>query len=153
MDFPLAIPLRVSRRLVTLLALAHLLAIVAILPLMLAWPLRLAMIGLVVVSLVYFLGRHLRSVVVGLHLGAQGEIEVDVDVGASGWFGRPAEAPKVGAGGTATILPQTTVLPGVIVLRLRKGGRLLTLPLLPDSTGATAYRQLCVWLKWRAKLG
>ena len=44
MEFPLTIPLRVSRRLVTLLALAHLLAIVAILPLMLAWPLRLTMI-------------------------------------------------------------------------------------------------------------
>jgi len=138
MKLPLTIPLRVSRRLVTLLVAAHLLAIVAILPLMLAWPLRLAMIGLVVVSLAYFLARQCRPVVVGLHLGAQGEFEVET---------------KVGAGETATILPQTTVLSRVIVLRLRKNGQLLTLPLLPDSTGATAYRQLCLWLKWRAKLG
>lgn len=138
MDFPLTIPLRVSRRLVTLLALAHLLAIVAILPLMLAWPLRLAMIGLVAVSLVYFLGRQLRLSITALHLGALGELEIET---------------KVGAGETAAILPQTTVLSSVIVLRLRKSGQLLTLPLLPDSTGATAYRQLCLWLKWRAKLG
>ncbi|MDO9600772.1 MAG: hypothetical protein Q7J02_00505 [Rhodocyclaceae bacterium] len=153
MDFPLTIPLRVSRRLVTLLALAHLLAIVAILPLMLAWPLRLAMIGLVAVSLVYFLGRQLRLSITALHLGALGELDIETKVGAGGWFGRPAEAPKVGAGETAAILPQTTVLSSVIVLRLRKSGQLLTLPLLPDSTGATAYRQLCLWLKWRAKLG
>lgn len=138
MDLPLTIPLRVSRRLVTLLALAHLLAIVAILPLMLAWPLRLAMIGLVAVSLVYFLGRQLRLSITALHLGALGELEIET---------------KVGAGETAAILPQTTVLSSVIVLRLRKSGQLLTLPLLPDSTGATAYRQLCLWLKWRAKLG
>jgi toxin CptA len=138
MDYPLTIPLRVSRRLVTLLALAHLLAIVAILPLMLAWPLRLAMIGLVAVSLVYFLGRQLRLSITALHLGALGELEIET---------------KVGAGETAAILPQTTVLSSVIVLRLRKSGQLLTLPLLPDSTGATAYRQLCLWLKWRAKLG
>ncbi|MDO8958360.1 MAG: hypothetical protein Q7U85_01355 [Rhodocyclaceae bacterium] len=153
MDLPLTIPLRVSRRLVILLVVAHLLAIVAILPLMLAWPLRLAMIGLVVASLVYCVDRQRRQPVTGLHLGAQGEIEVDMKVGAGGWFGRPAEALKVGAGETATILPQTTVLSSVIVLRLRKSGQLLTLPLLPDSTGATAYRQLCLWLKWRAKLG
>lgn len=121
-----------------LLVAAHLLAIVAILPLMLAWPLRLAMIGLVVVSLVYCVDRQRRQPVTGLHLGAQGEIEIDM---------------KVGARETATILPQTTVLSRVIVLRLRKNGQLLTLTLLPDSTGVTAYRQLCLWLKWRAKLG
>ncbi|MDP2108773.1 MAG: hypothetical protein Q8J67_06980, partial [Rhodocyclaceae bacterium] len=82
MDFPLTIPLRVSRRLVTLLALAHLLAIVAILPLMLAWPLRLAMIGLVAVSLVYFLGRQLRLSITALQLGALGELEIESKVGA-----------------------------------------------------------------------
>lgn len=138
MDLPLTIPLRVSRRLVILLVAAHLLAIVAILPLTLAWPLRLAMIGLVVVSLVYYLGRQRRLSITALHLGALGELEF---------------ATKVGAGETAAILPQTTVLSSVIVLRLRKSGQLLTLPLLPDSTGAMAYRQLCLWLKWRAKLG
>ena len=120
------------------LVLAHLLAVVAILPLVLSWPLRLAMIGLVVASLVYFLERQSRPAVVGLHLGAQGELEVDT---------------KVGVRETATILPQTAVLSRVIVLRLRKNGQLLTLPLLPDTTGETAYRQLSLWLKWRARLG
>ncbi|MBA3033488.1 MAG: hypothetical protein KKF85_15545 [Gammaproteobacteria bacterium] len=132
------IPLRVSQRLLATLVLAHLLAVVAILPLVLSWPLRLAMIGLVVASLVYFLERQSRPAVVGLHLGAQGELEVDT---------------KVGVRETATILPQTAVLSRVIVLRLRKNGQLLTLPLLPDTTGETAYRQLSLWLKWRARLG
>lgn len=137
MNLPLTIPLRVSRRLVILLVVAHLLAIVAILSLMLSLPLRLAMIGLVVVSLVYFIDRQRRLSITALHLGALGELEFDS---------------KVGAGETATILPQTTVLSRVIVLHLRKNGQRLTLPLLPDSTGETAYRQLSLWLKWRAKL-
>ena len=120
------------------LVLAHLLAVVAILPLMLPWPPRLAMIALVVASLVYFLARQSRSAVVGLHLGAQGELEVDT---------------KIGARETATILPQTAVLSRVIVLHLRKNGQLLTLSLLPDTTGNSAFRQLSLWLKWRASLG
>lgn len=138
MNLPLTVPLQVSRYLIFTFTVAHLLAIGAILPLMLSWPLRLAMIGLVLVSLVYFLGRQFRQPVVGLHLGAQGELEVDT---------------KVGARETATILPQTTVLSRVIVLRLLANGRLLTLPLLRDATGENAHRQLSLWLKWRARLG
>ena len=138
MNLPLTIPLRVSRYLVSTLAVMHLLAIGAILPLMLAWPLRLLMIGLVLASLLYYLDRQFRQPVVGLHLGAQGEIEVTT---------------KVGARETATILPQTAVLSKVIVLRLRKHDQLLTLPLLADATGNSAFRQLSLWLKWRASLG
>ncbi|MDI6747325.1 MAG: hypothetical protein QMD17_09280 [Rhodocyclaceae bacterium] len=148
----MTIPLRVSRHLVIALVVVHLLAIVAILPLMLTWPLRLAMIGTLLVSLGYFLGRQYRPVVIGLQLGAEGEIEIATTSGAGGRLGDPPEA-KVGAGGTATILPQTAVLPNLVVLHLLMHGRLLTVPVLPDTTGMTAFRQLSIWLKWRARLG
>ncbi len=166
MNLPLTIPLRVSRYLVSTLAVMHLLAIGAILPLMLAWPLRLLMIGLVLASLLYYLDRQFRQPVVGLHLGAQGEIEVEIKAppenlatpgsppgGPRNTWGGPACFLKVGARETATILPQTTVLSKVIVLRLRKHDQLLTLPLLADATGNSAFRQLSLWLKWRASLG
>ena len=137
MKLPLTIQLRISRHLLTLLVLAHVVAIGAILPLMLSWPWRLALLGLVVISLVYCLVRQYRQPVVGLHLGAQGELEIET---------------KVGARETATIMPQTAVLANMIILRLRRdAAKTSTLTLLPDAIGATPYRQLSLWLKWRAR--
>ncbi len=137
MKLPLTIPLRISRRLLGLLVVAHLLAIGAILPLMLSWPWRLALIGLVLVSLVHSLAGQYRQPVAALHLGAQGELEIETIVGARE---------------TATILPQTAVLSNLVILRLRRDAAVTaSLALLPDAVGATAFRQLSLWLRWRAR--
>ena len=44
----------------------------------------------------------------------------------------------------------TTVLPWLIVLRLRTAQGLLSLPLPVDALGADGHRRLRVWLKWKA---
>lgn len=50
---------------------------------------------------------------------------------------------------TATVLLQTTVLPGLIVLLLRLGGRTTALSLPTDAMGTEAHRQLRLWLRWQ----
>jgi hypothetical protein len=138
MKLPLTIQLRISRHLLTLLVLAHGVAIGAILPLMLPWPWRLALLGLVVISLAHCLLGQYRQPFASLHLGAQGDLEIET---------------KVGARETAAIMPQTSVMSNMIILCLRQGAvRTLTVALLPDAVGATAFRQLSLWLKWRARL-
>jgi hypothetical protein len=46
--------------------------------------------------------------------------------------------------------PSTTVLPWLIVLRLRTAQGLLSLTLPVDALGADGHRRLRVWLKWKA---
>jgi len=60
---------------------------------------------------------------------------------------------KVGAGDTADDLvlhPHTTVLPFLVVLLYRQNGRGGSLVLLDDSCIGDDFRQLRLWLRWRA---
>jgi hypothetical protein len=103
---------------------------------MLPWAVRWVLMGLVAVSLLVSLRHQRRQPVTALILGRYGELEIET---------------KVGARETVLIGPHTTVFPGLIVLLLRRGGRPLALPLLPDALDADAHRQLRLWLQWRAK--
>lgn len=131
----MTIPLRPSCRLALVLALAHLVALAV------AWLLSLPLLykGLlaagIAASALLVLRQSRYPEVSALHLGKAGELEIET---------------KVGARETATVLPQTTVLPGLIVLLLRRSGRTTALPLPTDATGQHAHRQLRLWLKWQA---
>jgi len=91
----------------------------------------------VVVSALSSLWRYRHPVATALHLGKAGVIEVETVAGSRD---------------SATILPQTTVLSGLIVLLLRLGGRTAALSLPADATGTEAHRQLRLWLRWQATL-
>lgn len=147
MRLPATLLLGPSRRLLAIQLGAHALAATAVLPLTLPWPVRIALLAAILVSLANFLVRRRRPAVSALHLGARGDLEVEL---------------KVGARETATVLRDTAILPGLILLSLRrgdedgeggKGGVRLMLPLFPDALAADAYRQLSVWLRSRASIG
>lgn len=144
MRLPATLLLGPSRRLLAIQLGAHALAATAVLPLTLPWPVRIALLAAILVSLANFLVRRRRPAVSALHLGTRGDLEVEL---------------KVGARETATVLRDTAILPGLILLSLRrgdeggKGGIRLMLPLFPDALSADAYRQLSVWLRSRASIG
>jgi hypothetical protein len=135
---PLTIPLFRSRRLIGLLALVHLAALAALWPLQLSPPVAGALAAAVAASAGLSLRRAWFCRVIALHLGARGELEIEA---------------KVGARETAIVLPQTTVLPGLVVMLLRVGGRSERLVLPTDATGVAAHRQLRLWLRWRSSAG
>jgi toxin CptA len=131
---PVTLSLRSSRHLRLVLTAAHGLAGAAVLPLHLPTSVRLALLMVLAVSMLATLTR--RESIEALRLGARGEIDV---------------ISKVGAGGTATILSENTVLPGLVVLVLRLDGRRRTLVLLPDGVEGDGFRRLRVWLATRAR--
>lgn len=103
-------------------------AVISVVSLDLAWAVRLCLVLLIGLSLYRVL---LRSQQISqLSLGGKGEIKVD-------------------AGETAQILPETAVLPGMIVLVLRIGGKRHTMVLMADALNPQDYRRLRVWLNWR----
>jgi toxin CptA len=130
---PLVLALRRSRRLDGLLLALHLLAFCLLPPLALPGAVRLALALLVLISLLITHAALRRQAGCVLRLGAHGAIEL---------------MQKVGAGGTVMLDARTTLLPGLIVLVLRRaeGGRVV-LPLLPDSLGAEDFRRLRLWLR------
>ncbi|MDP1524739.1 MAG: hypothetical protein Q8M20_02915 [Rhodocyclaceae bacterium] len=134
MQLPVVIPVRSSRRWRALLWGAHAVAITSVLPLDLAWAVRLCLVVLIGFSLYRSLTR--PQEITQLSLGAKGELTL---------------ATKVGAGGTALILPETAVLPGMVVLVLRFEGKRTPLVLMADALDPEDYRRLRVWLNWRAK--
>jgi len=136
-QLPVTIPLRPSRQMSLLLVLAHLAALAAVWPLSLPLPYTGLFAAGLAGSALLALRRIRYPAVTALHLGKAGALEIET---------------KVGARDTATVLPQTTVLPGLIVLLLRPGGcrRTVALPLPSDATGHHAHRQLRLWLKWQA---
>jgi hypothetical protein len=113
---------------------AHAVAIASVLPLDLAWAVRLSLVVLIGISLYRVLTR--PQEIAELRLGAKGEL---------------ALATKVGADKTALILPETAVLPGMIVLVMRIEGKRTPLVLMADALDPEDYRRLRVWLNWRAK--
>lgn len=52
-----------------------------------------------------------------------------------------------------TVDAETTVLPWLVVLRLKTGKGIETLVLPQDALGAEEHRQLRTWLRWRATVG
>jgi len=133
---PVTISLRPSRRLALLLALAHLAALAIAWSISLAPSYKALLAAGIVASALHCLRRVRHPAVAALHLGKTGELEIET---------------KVGVREMATVLPQTAVLPGLIVLLLRRGGRSRTmaLPLPTDAAGHHAHRQLRLWLKWQ----
>ncbi len=130
---PLTVTLKPSRRLLVIQSAAHLIAglsvLVATIP---PWLAVLLLLGLGA-SLA-----HMRksSDISALVLRGDGRLE------------------KVGADGTAKELglhPHTTVLPFLIVLLYREEGRSGSLVLLVDSMSDDDFRQIRVWLRWRAE--
>jgi len=132
---PLSLSLRPSRRLALYLAAAHVVAAGAVLASALPAWLTALLVGLVGASL----ARQRRPMpVAGLVLRGEGRIDTVAADGAT------AEA---------AIHPHTLVLAGLVVLLYRQGGRLRALTLLSDSLDAEEFRQLRVWLRWRAAAG
>jgi hypothetical protein len=134
-QLPITISLQRSRRLILLLALAHGGALIVVLLLPSLVLLNAALATAIVVSAGLSLHRAWHIPHVALFLGSRGEIEVESAAGTREM---------------ATLQPQTTVMPGLIVLLLRVKGRSEQLVLPTDATGAEAHRQLRLWLRWRS---
>ena len=137
MPLPMTIALRSSRSLLLSQAVAHLVA------LGLLWPLAipLAFKGLIAAAIVAsawrMFHRARKPVVAALHLGKGGALEVETVLGT--------RLP-------ATVLRQTTVLPGLIVLLLQSARRTTALSLPVDAMAADDHRQLRLWLKWQVSV-
>ncbi len=133
MQLPLVIPVRSSRRWRALWWGAHVVAIASMLPLDFSWAVRLCLMVLVGFSL--YRGLIRPQEIAELRLGDKGELMLRTNVGADK---------------TALILPETAVLPGMIVLLLRVEGKRTPLVLMADALNPEDYRHLRVWLNWRS---
>lgn len=131
----MTITLRPSRRLALAVTLAHGIALAVLSPLLLPLPFKGLLAAAIAVSALLVLRRIRDPGVSALHLGKAGDLTVETGVGARA---------------TATVLPQTTILPGLVVLLLQRGSRTLALPLPADAIGCDAQRQLRLWLRWLA---
>jgi hypothetical protein len=140
-QLPMTIPLRGSRRLLLLQALAHLGALGLLWPLAIPLAIPLPFTGLLAAAIVAsawrVLHRARKPAVAALHLGKGGALEVETMPGT--------RLP-------ASILPQTTVLPGLIVLLLQSAGRTTALSLPVDAMAADDHRRLRLWLKWQVSV-
>ena len=129
---PLSVSIRPSRRLLLIQLAAHLAAAAAVLASNVpSWTVALLLI-LVGASLARVRG---KPEVTGLVLRGDGELET------------------VGADGTpsaAAVHPHTLVVSFLVVLLYRQQGRSRSLTLLSDSLAAEDFRQLRLWLRWRA---
>lgn len=135
MHLPLTLPLGDSKRLAALLSLAHLFAAGALLATAIPWAIRLVLLAAVAFSAFRSVVRRHASVR-ALHLGARGELAVET---------------KLGARVTASVDPDTMLFPGLVVLVVRQDGQRLVLPLMADAVGTDGFRQLRIWLRWRAR--
>lgn len=132
---PFTIALRSSRRLLLIQVLAHFGAMAAVfIATIPAWLAALSLATLLL-SLA-----HLRRAPAILALNVQGDGRLE----------------KVGADGTAVEIvlhPHTRVLPFLVVLLFKQAPsrRLQSLTLLADSLDAEDFRQLRLWLRWRAE--
>lgn len=134
MDLPLTIALRSSPSLLLLQGLAHLVALGLIWPLAISLSFKALLAALTLASAWGVFHRTRKPTVAALHLGKVGALELETALGT--------RLP-------ATVLPQTTALPGLIVLLLRSAGRTRALSLPVDAMAAHDHRQLRLWLKWQ----
>ncbi|MFZ2627885.1 MAG: protein YgfX [Rugosibacter sp.] len=128
----LRIPLHRSRRLLLAQWLAHGIAAFAVLRADIPGGLGWLLLALVAVSLLH---QHRLTPVTALILHGDGRLE------------------KISSDGAASAMAlhrHTTVLPFMTVLLYRQNGRLAALPLLADSLAAEDWRQLRLYLRWRA---
>ncbi|MDE2584684.1 MAG: hypothetical protein KGN39_04740 [Betaproteobacteria bacterium] len=144
MQLPVRLGLHPSRRLASILVASHAAALGGVF--ILSWPIvwRILLALFVVLSAVFELRRQkLPGAVAWLRLGTKGELECGTrDGDEEGWRAR--------------VLSSTTVWPWIVVLRYRpeSGGRIGAIVILADSMeNAEAFRQLRVWLRWRAEEG
>lgn len=135
MQLPGRIPLRKSRLLDALILFAHLVAVSTVPILHLPHIAKWGFIGLIGVSLWLSLYRLRNLPVTALHLGMQGDLEIETEVG-----GRK----------TAMVEPGTAIFHWLIVLQLKCTDERIVLSLLPDSLDSDHGRQLRLWLRWRA---
>ncbi|WP_126445505.1 hypothetical protein [Sulfuricystis multivorans] len=75
----------------------------------------------------------------------------DIDALLLGADGRLGIERRSGACGEAVLDAATTMFTGLVILRLRQGGRCETLVVPPRATGHDVHRRLRVWLRWRAR--
>lgn len=145
MQLPLTLSLRPSRRLAFLLTLAHLFAVASLFvtnrPLLpLPVPGILVLAFFVFASFVWTLsGLFGRRRYVRLSLQRDGTLDY---------------ALKNGETGSARVDPQSTLMPWLLILLLRRRegdvpGRLSSLVLLPDTLSGEDFRQLRLWLRWQ----
>ena len=128
----LSVSLKSSRRLLLVQSLAHGMAAVAVLTASLPpWMAALLLLS-VATSLAW---QRRNRPIRGLVLRGDGRLET------------------VGADDTAievSLHPHTLVLSFLVVLLYRQEGRLHSLPLMADSFSADDFRQLRLWLRWKA---
>jgi len=128
----LSLFIKPSRRLRVIQAVAHFVAVGAVLAATLPPWLLAALLLLIGASL----ARQRRTPSVeALVLGGDGQLQI------------------VGAGDTAVdvvVHPHTLVLSFMVVLLYRQEGRLRSLTMLADSIAAEDFRQLRLWLRWRS---
>lgn len=139
----LRVSFRRSRQITIALVLMHGAAIACWL--LLPFPLwgQLAGTALLSASLAWSLMRHAwlmtRHSVVGLHGDAEGAAQIEF---------------RDGTVGDARVLGDSFVTPGLTVIRLKlPNGRRTSVLIMPDKAMPDPYRQLRVWLKWRAGKG
>ena len=129
---PLSVSIKPSRRLLFIQSAAHVVAAGAVLSAAISSWLATTCLILIGASLAH---QRRRPVAVGLVLGGDGRIQI------------------VGADGTATevvVHSHTLVLSFLVVLLYRREGHLRSLTLLTDSLEHEDFRQLRLWLRWRA---
>lgn len=129
---PLSLSITSSRRLRWIQWLAHGVAAAAVLAAAVPPWLMAVLLLSVIASLAH---RRRPAPVKGLLLNGEGGLEI-VDAG--------------GAATPATVHPHTLVLSFLVVLLYRSQGRLHSVTLLADSLAAEDFRQLRLWLRWRA---
>lgn len=133
MQFPVTIELQRSHYLTLLLVLFHTLAVGSVIALPCDWLLRCVLLLVIGWSLWYSLR---TSRILGLRISGQ-----------DGLVARLADGNDV----PLTALPDSTVFPRLIVLRLRVGEekKVSSLALLPDQMSAAQFRLLRLWLRWQ----
>jgi len=138
-QLPLTLRPKPSFALAAALVLAHGLAAAGVVPTGLSLFIKFTLWAVLASSLTFYLRRHvLQSPVRALTLLADGSLDVERHDGTSA---------------KAAVHPQTTVFPWLCVLRLKLADRSLALTLPPDALDAEDYRQLRLWLRWKAAQG
>ena len=135
---PLAITLHPSRQLAIVLLLAHAGALAVVFAIVFPVWIKPILLLAIVVSMGLSLRRlHGPQRIVRLKLRNDGLLE---------YFRRNEET------GEARIHPHATVTPWMSILLLRQGRRSEALIVLPDALSSEDFRQLRLWLRWRAEM-
>ncbi len=143
MQFPLRLNLRPSIRLTICLSLLHAAAISSLLPLDLAWTLKIVLAFVLTVSAWFSIRRYalLRDAtsIRDLTFAADGTVQCLWNASATDTF-------------ACTVSAQSTALPWLVVILLKapQWRRLRPVVVLPDALSADEFRALRIWLRWKA---